>query len=118
MRIRQRDFTKRVGYLAFAFILSSLVSCSSKPEDAIVGKWKEIGGTEKMELFKDGTITVSGESMSFGGEYTFVDKDRIKVEFGGLGALAGPMVATVSISGNEMTWTMTDGDKSKYRKVK
>lgn len=118
MRIGQSDFTKLVRFLAFAFILSSLVSCSSKQEDAIVGKWSEISGTEKMELFKDGTITVADKGMNMGGKYTFVDKDRIRVELGGLGALAGPFVATVSISGDELTWTMPEGKVSKYRREK
>lgn len=120
MKIGQRDFTKLVGLLVITLILSLLASCSSKPEDTIVGKWSEIGGTEKMELFKDGTITimVADKGMNLGGKYTFVEKDRIKVEMGGLGALIGPFVATVSISGDELTWTMPDGEFSKYRKEK
>jgi hypothetical protein len=90
--------TKLVGFLAFAFILSSLVSCSSKPEDAIVGKWSEIGGTEKIELFKDGTITVVDKNLIAGGKYTFVDKDRIRVELSRLGALGG----AVRVRGNSL----------------
>jgi hypothetical protein len=109
---------KLVGFLAFAFILSLLVSCSSKPEDAIVGKWSEIGGTEKIELFKDGTITVVNKDIIMGGKYTFVDKDRIRIELSGLGALLGPFVVTVSISGDELTLTMPDGKVTKYRREK
>ena len=71
-----------------------------------------------MDLFKDGTITVAEKGMNLGGTYKFVDKDRIKVELGGLAALAGPFVATVSISGDESTWTMPDGKVSKYRRAK
>lgn len=107
---------KPAGFLAFAFIISSLVLCSSKAEHAIVGKWSEVGRTEKMELFKDGTITIADYGMTMGGKYTFVDKDRIRVELGGLGALLGPVVVTISISGDEMTWTMPGGDVWKYRR--
>lgn len=67
MKIAQRDFTKLLGLLAITFILPLLVSCSSWPEDAIVGKWSEIGGTEKMEFFKDGTFTVTDKGMNMGG---------------------------------------------------
>jgi hypothetical protein len=129
MRIGQSDFTKLVGFLAFAFILSSLVSCSSKLEDAIVGKWRRIGGMgpEKMELFKDGTlmqyhrrsISTNGEYLIVSGKYTFIDKDTIRVELGGeVGALAGPFEAIVSISGDEMTWQIIKGGYSRYRREK
>jgi hypothetical protein len=72
-----------------------------------------------MECFKDGTLAVSNsdKGMNLGGTYKFVDTDRIKVELGGLAALAGPFVATVSISGDELTWTMPNGQVSKYRRV-
>ena len=118
MKTEQHDFTQLIGLIAFTFILTLLVSCSSKPEDAIIGKWSEIDGDRTMELFKDGTITVADTPMNMAGKYTFVDRDRIKVELGGLGALAGPYVATVAISGDELTWTMPDGDVSKYRREK
>ena len=118
MKTTQAHLTQLLRLLAIAVILSSLVSCSSKPEDAIVGKWSEIDGTEKMELFKDGTITMADKGRNMGGKYTFVDKDRIKLELGGLGALAGPFVATVAIAGDESTWTMPDGEVSKYRREK
>jgi len=118
MRIGQNDFTKLVDFLAVAFILASLVSCSSKPEEAIIGKWSEIGATEKMEFFKDGTITINDKGINMVGKYTFVDKDRIRVEFGGLAAKIGPIVVTVSISGDELTWTMPDGKSSKHRREK
>ena len=118
MKIEQRDFTKLIGLIAFTFILTLLASCSPKPEDAIVGKWSEIDGDRTMELFKDGTITVADTPMNMAGKYSFVDKDRIKVELGGLGALAGPNVVTVAIAGDELTWTMPDGDVSKYTRAK
>lgn len=102
-----------VGVVCMVALASS---CSSKPENEILGKWKEIRGTETMEFFKDGTISVVNRGMSMGGSYKFVDKDRIKLELGGLGALAGPIVAKVSFSSGELTFTMPDGRISKYSK--
>jgi hypothetical protein len=52
------------------------------------------------------------------GKYTFVDRNRIKVELGGLGALPGPQVYTYSVSGDELTLTDAEGKESRYRRVK
>jgi hypothetical protein len=119
MRIQRRGCKKLLWWFYSALMLSYFVSCSSNTETAIVGKWRVIGGTETMECFKDGTLTVSNsdKGMNLGGTFKFVDKDRIKVELGGLAALAGPFVATVSISGDELTWTMPNGQVSKYRRA-
>jgi hypothetical protein len=118
MKIAGRDMRRLVIWLIVAFILTLLVSCAPKPEKAIIGKWSEIDGTEIIEFFKDGTLTVADEGMDMGGSYKFVEKNRVRVELGGLGALAGPFVATVSISGNELTWTMPDGEVSRYKRVR
>ncbi|MBP7274822.1 MAG: hypothetical protein KBA51_01305 [Kiritimatiellae bacterium] len=106
---RKNVFTELVSFLAVAVILCTSVSCSSKQEDAIAGKWSKIGDTEKMEFFKDGTITIATKSENLVGKYSFIDKDRIRVELGGVRALGGPFVASVSFSGDELTWTMPDG---------
>ncbi len=118
MKTGRVDLTKLLGFLAAAFILLPLVFCSTNVEDAILGKWSEIGGTEKMEFFEDGTITVADGRMYMGGHYTLVDQDRIRVDFDGLGELVGPLVVRVSISGDELTWIMPDGEVSRYKKAK
>jgi hypothetical protein len=57
--------------------------------------------------------------LNVAGTYKSVAKDKIKIELGGLlGGLAGPMVVTASVAGDELTWTMSDGKTSKYRRVK
>jgi len=99
-------------------ILHEIVLTSSKPENPIVGKWREIGGTETIEFFKDSTVIVFSKGMTMGGSYKFVAKDRIKLELGGLGILAGPIVAKVSINGDELTFITSDGDVSKYKRLK
>ena len=47
-------------------ILHEIVLTSSKPENPIVGKWREIGGTETIEFFKDGTVIVFSKGMTMG----------------------------------------------------
>jgi hypothetical protein len=88
----------KIGTLFATIVaLALLVSCSGG--SSIVGKWQEIGGDETLEFFKDGTISASSKEMALGGKYSFVEVDRMKVELGGVGALAGPMIMTVAISG-------------------
>lgn len=119
MIISQRNFTKLAGLLTVTLILPFLSSCFSSTESAVVGHWQEVGaGTDTMELFKDGTITVNSLGMNMAGQYSFVEKDRIKVELGGLGALAGPIVMTVSFSSDQMTWTTQDGSTTSYTRIK
>ncbi|MDD5037089.1 MAG: hypothetical protein PHE55_20370 [Methylococcaceae bacterium] len=116
MKCVERGFNKRLIWLAITFILTLLLSCSLKPEDEIVGKWNEADSTAIMEFFKDGTFTVAIQGMSVAGNYKFLDKDRIRIDLGGQGALKGPLVAKFSISGNELTWTMPGGKPSIYRR--
>lgn len=111
---------KAMNLLIILLILSAVMlnGCIQNPEAAIIGKWDEIDGTETIEFFKDGTITVDDKGMSFGGDYKFIDNDRIRIELGGLGALAGPMIVKVSISKDELSLTTSDGDIDKYQRVK
>lgn len=89
-------------------------SKTAKSEELIIGKWGEIGGTEIMEFFRGGTVSVVSGGMSMGGNYQFLNDDRIRFEFGGLGALAGPMVYRVSITKNQLYLTDPKGDVSRY----
>lgn len=105
------------SYFVVCFILL-FVSCTSKPENVIVGKWHEIDGTETIEFFKDGTVSVVDMGMPMGGNYKFIDDTRLRLELGGLGALVGPVVVKVSVSRNELILTMPDGKVLKYRRAK
>ena len=117
MSIRQTRptyLTTLMRFLTIAVILSSLVSCSPKLEDAVVGKWSMVGGTERMELLKDGTIIFYGHlGDSVSGKYTFVDRDRMRVVVGGHGVMA-----TVAVSGDELFWTEPCGSVIQYKREK
>jgi len=87
---------------------------SSKPQDAIIGKWLLIGGDETIEFFKDGTVSIVKGKDAMAGNYKFIDKDRLRLDLGGFGAIAGPAVIRVSISGDELTLTDPAGGVSRY----
>jgi len=59
-----------------------LNACIQKKEAAINGKWQEVGGTETVEFFKDGTVTFVESGMTMSGNYKFVDDERIRIELG------------------------------------
>lgn len=115
MRMPTRN---QVIVILFGIILC-VFSCTSNPEDAIVGKWQEIDGTETMELFKEGTLTIVPDDMpSMSGNYSFIDKDRMKIELDGrVGSMVGSMVLKVQITRNELTTTDPKGKPQKYRRV-
>jgi hypothetical protein len=95
-----------------------LVSCSSKPENAIVGKWQITieGQLTTYEFFKNGNINVYDRNNQMAGKYEFVNKDQLRMDFGGL---AGAKIFKVSISGNELTMANpANSDVIKLKKVK
>ena len=103
--------------MKFAFLVCvvlTAVACSKSIEGAVLGKWKEIDGTETVELFKDGTINVVDGGLTMGGKYTHLEDSKLKLELDGLGALMGPIVVSIEIDGDKLLWTMPDGDATEY----
>ena len=104
--------------LALIFVVALLIgACSGSPEDKIVGTWYEIGDNETMEFFADGTITIAEGRESMAGNYSFLDESKLRIELGGLGALAGPLVVSYEFEGDILKLTY-NGDVSKYSRSK
>ena len=108
-------------FLATFLIASFSTSCSSsEPQDMIIGKWKEANGPEVMEFSKDGSIKIDLSNMPpLNGQYTFVEKDKIKIDLGGIGKMMGTLVVTVEINKDEMILKNfnKEGSKQKYIKI-
>lgn len=105
---------KRVTVILEVLILIGLVGCGKSKEKTIVGKWKEVGGTQTIEFFKDGTVTVvdKGEP-PLPGDYRFLDDNRIRMNL----ALFGPITFEISPSLYEITLTNPFGKIERYRKL-
>ena len=103
------------------FVLGMAFFASCYAQSPIVGKWQEVAPkTETLEFFKDGTVSVvnPAESISAAGKYSFIDKDRIKMELGGaIGELIGPQIMRVAVSGDEMKLIGLDGEVSVYNRA-
>jgi uncharacterized protein (DUF2147 family) len=117
MKTGQSAFTRFGIVIAVVLVLSLLVACSSKPEDACLGKWSTDNGSAKLELFKDGKIKITETHVLVHGKYSFVDKDKIKVELEGYEHVGGPPIITVAFAGEEMTWTYPNGEVLKYKRM-
>jgi hypothetical protein len=112
-----KHFTKTLAATIFVLLgLLNFIACSSL-ESSIVGKWKGIDKHETMEFLDDGTFIVGDKDMNVGGKYIVVDKNRIKVELAGLGALMGPVILKVEISGDELSVTEPGNKVAKYQRV-
>lgn len=108
---------KKVMVVLGLIVLVGLSGCGKSAKKTIIGRWKEVGGTQTIEFFKDGTVTVvdKGEP-PLTGDYRFIDENRIRMDLKGLGELLGPVIAEISASKDEITLTAPDGKIEKYRK--
>ena len=99
-----------------SLLLICITACSTGTQDEILGSWYEIGGTESIQFFKDGSIQLLSDGNQISGNYTFPDENTIRMEFGGLGALAGPMIAEYKIESGFLLLRYSDGTSSRYAK--
>jgi outer membrane lipoprotein-sorting protein len=119
MKSAQRVFAKTVVFFVVVLGLFLLISCSPKPEEACLGKWSTDDGSAKLEIIKDGSITIAekgntkGKYLLVGGKYSFPEKNKIAIDLDG-----NTTVITISVSGDEMTWTYPNGEVLKYKREK
>jgi hypothetical protein len=105
----------RAASLAICIALLT-TSCSQGPKKMILGKWKSASG-EAIEFFPDGTVSASGNFANYAGTFSFPDNKHIKLELGGLIAIAGPLVANYSLSSNELRLT-EQGTETIYKRIR
>ncbi len=109
--------------LLTVLISSMMVGCGKnegeksegvEKEKAIVGKWKEIDGTQIIEFFKDGTVSISDEGQSqMTGEYKFIAGKQIRMML----PLFGAVKAELSNSKDEISLVNPFGKAEKYWKL-
>jgi hypothetical protein len=94
------------------------VGCSHGPEDAIVGIWKQIDGTEVLQFFESGDVVQEDSGGSMGAHYRFVDDAHMRVDFGGPAVYAPPRTYQVDIDADGNTLALTDeaGKTVRYRR--
>lgn len=100
--------------LLAAFLLATAaVGCTSRPEDALLGKWEEIDGIDDLDFHADGTVTIGSEGALVGGNYRFVDDDHLEVSFGPRGGPFPPRTVRLEIDTDDLT--IVEEDRGKVR---
>jgi hypothetical protein len=93
-------------------------------EKNVVGEWLNLKETESIEFLDDGTIIITdreGDRPKLKGNYKFVDKGRLRVDFKGdfYAKLMPPMHFKIFVSENEITLTdEPDGAATVYKRIK
>ncbi len=119
--------------LALLSCAAAAMACGLTSESALVGRWDASQATVKtllgdisisdIEFFKEGTVTLKVVSSPFGnpvsvpvtGNWRFVDRERVRLEFGG-GQF--PAIYHVSMMGDELTLTDQSNQSWKFRKTR
>jgi hypothetical protein len=127
-----------ISWLALLCIIALLSPYSTKAgealrqQKAVLGKWQDVGSSETIEFFKDGTVSYVLAGGRLEGTYEIVGMagdveqsdqmvgfGEIRVVFnGGIGPLALPVIGKVSSSGDELVLTMSNGRAGKFKKMK
>lgn len=91
-----------------------LAACGNA--DPVLGKWTEIGKTEVIEFFKDGTVIVADPRMHVATAGTYsVDRETYLLKLQIMGQLA---VFKAKVSGGTLTLYAPDGSTAgSYRKL-
>lgn len=73
-----------VGLVCITAVLLGVTACRPT-QSQLLGKWKEKAGTEVLEFFKDGRVSITDKRQSLAGSWTVLDDGRIKLEVSFLG---------------------------------
>ena len=113
---------RHVQWLGMIFFSLWLVACSESPQEQIIGKWRVAETTDGnvLEFYKDGTVTMQEAitGVSVNGDYSFLNDEKLKIELGGILAIAGAGIYTVSFTDDRMSLKSQNADDfTAYQKV-
>ena len=85
------------------------VGCFAETKEDIVGKWHN--DTTKMELFKDGTVSMNKKGTPMTGTYSVLENDRLKMTITVMG-MTMTRVAKIKLTDNSLTLVSEDDNKT------
>lgn len=110
---------KKGKMILFVIVMISIIMgtysiCSSKPADAIVGKWERVGPiilvrAKVLDFSMDGTVIFDGER----GTYKFVDDTHISI-----GDSEGSAIFEVQVSQDLLTFKDQFGNPQQFTRLK
>lgn len=108
--MKSGEFKGAACVLSLVIVLFFLTFCASKPD--LIGEWKEIGKTAKIEFSKDGTfMAVDNQGMAVSGKYTLLKNGHLRCEIQQKEGAGEVVNLTISIKGDELTLTSSSDKK-------
>ena len=112
---RRRVQSCVLGIIVLCCLLLLVAACKAGP--AIVGKWEDEDGST-VQFYEEGTVTISEGAEIIAGEYTILNNNTLRIDFGGLYSLAGPLVLEYHVSGKHMSLVDPSGEVSELTRAK
>jgi len=104
-------FLRLVSVIVILMLATVLVSgCGT--QNNLLGTWEGEDG-EVLEFFKDGTLIITDKFISASGNYSIIEKNRVRIELDGLWGIAGAQVINYEISGNQLYFEGTTYTKTR-----
>ena len=112
-------------FITLILIAMFFAGCNGSPQERIIGTWIEVKGDDTITFYGDGTFYVKDNDDSVGGNYKFIDKHHIRIEFRGISGgiiklteiFTGiPPVFEVTVNRRTLTLVAPNGDKSEFER--
>jgi len=100
-----------------AVLLAPAAACWSSREDALVGTWRQIDGSEVLQFFAGGEVIQEDSGGSIGAAFRFIDDTHIRVDFGGPAAYAPPRTFRVEVGTDTLELTDEKNVIKRYRRT-
>jgi hypothetical protein len=100
--------------ICFAIVF---VSCQTKTEELIIGKWKASESNDTCEFTPDSTVIISNNGNSISGNYQFLDSYRLKLDLRTKGTAANIIVMRLMVYEKELVLIDPNGKIVKYHKA-
>jgi hypothetical protein len=104
------------GALLVTVVMAFVIGCTSRPEDALIGRWEEVDGIDDLRFHDDGTVTIGSEGALVGGNYRFVGEDRLELSFGPPGSPFPPRYVRITLGPDTMT--VVEEERGRVRKYR
>lgn len=108
--------------LSLLLLAIFIVGCAKKPQELVIGKWRNIKDSETIEFFEDGTLRLSSTNPkasipSLDGKWVILSDGRLKAEVTFLGSSVS-RIGGLNASNDEITLKDDSGKEDKYTKIK
>lgn len=98
-------------------LLGAAAVGAAKPDAAVVGAWKQVGGAGVIEFSAKGTFLVRTGEGALTGTYQFVDAGTIRFDLDGAAAAFGAFIVPAKVSQDDLALSDGEGTVTRFRRV-